>query len=76
MWKGQRLKVRSAAPLSSAVAEPVGTVVALPGPLFVGVSTGDGVLALRSVQLEGKREATAEEFIRGHRDLIGSRLDS
>ncbi len=76
VWKGQRLKVHRATPLSLAVSEPPGTVVELKQPFCVGASTGDGVLALRSVQLEGKREVTAEEFIRGHRDFLGSRLES
>jgi methionyl-tRNA formyltransferase len=40
----------------------------------VGVQTGDGVLGLVKVQLEGKRELSAEEFVRGQRDFIGSRL--
>ena len=47
----------------------------MPKPFSMGVVTGDGVLALRSIQLEGKREVTADEFLRGHRDFPGAHLD-
>lgn len=75
-WKGQRLKVHSAVALPMQHPQPPGTVIELPKPLSVGVVTGEGVLALRSIQLEGKREVAAEEFVRGHRDFPGARLDS
>ena len=75
-WKGQRLKVHSAVALPMQHPQPPGTVIELPKPLSVGVVTGEGVLALRSIQLEGKREVAAEEFVRGHRDFLGAHLDS
>jgi len=50
LWRGRRLKVLSAFPRPDVAAEP-GRVVALPGG--VGVGTGQGVLELREVQLEG-----------------------
>ncbi len=73
-WKGLRLKILGAVPASATASEPPGTVVPLPKPDHVGVVTGDGLLALRSVQLEGKREVTADEFLRGHRDFPGAHL--
>jgi methionyl-tRNA formyltransferase len=51
----------------------IGRVVALPGA-GLGVSTGDGVLRLLAVQLEGKRVMTAGEFLRGQRQLVGAVL--
>lgn len=39
-----------------------------------GVRTGDGTLAVLSVQREGKRRLDAEQFLRGMRDLIGRTL--
>jgi methionyl-tRNA formyltransferase len=38
------------------------------------VVAGEGIVALRSVQLEGKREMSVDEFVRGQRDFIGSVL--
>lgn len=75
-WKGQRLKVHSALPIIMSQPAPPGTAIELPKPLSVGVATGDGMLALRRVQLEGKREVTAEEFVRGQQDLLGAHLYS
>jgi methionyl-tRNA formyltransferase len=48
--------------------------LSLPALATVGVETGDGVLGLLRVQLEGKREMSADEFVRGQRDFIGSSL--
>ena len=42
----------------------------------VGVLTGRGVLGIKSLQLEGKRAVSSEEFLRGYRDFVGSRLPS
>ena len=75
-WNGQRLKVHSALPLALHAHGEPGKVVQLPtpAPLRVGVVTAEGVLGLETIQLEGKREAGAEEFIRGRRDFVGSVL--
>ncbi|MBI2854622.1 MAG: methionyl-tRNA formyltransferase [Chloroflexi bacterium] len=40
----------------------------------VGVETGEGVLGLRRVQPEGKREMWASDFARGARGFVGSVL--
>lgn len=40
----------------------------------LGVQTSDGAIALLSVQLEGKKEVSGEEFLNGQKDLIGSQL--
>jgi methionyl-tRNA formyltransferase len=51
---------------------PPGTVAVEQRSLCVG--TGDGVLELRRVQLEGKREVLAAEFLAGHRLTAGAML--
>jgi methionyl-tRNA formyltransferase len=40
------------------------------------VVTGTEALLLEEVQLAGKRAMTAQEFVRGQRDFIGSVLGS
>ena len=40
----------------------------------VGVGTVDGVLGLKTVQLEGRRAVSADEFLRGYPDFVGSRF--
>ncbi len=73
-WRTKWLKVHEAVPLAdSATGEP-GEVIALPGPPGVGIITGRGVLGLEQVQLEGKQKMSADDFVRGKRDFIGSVL--
>ncbi len=71
-WAGQRLQILAAHPLPG-TAEGVPGQVALVGEQ-VAVATGAGLLALDTVQLAGKRPMPAGEFVRGRRELIGSRL--
>jgi methionyl-tRNA formyltransferase len=76
LWHGKRLKLGKVLPLYGDESREPGKVIALspPAQATVGVETGDGVLGLLSVQLEGKREMSAAEFVRGQRDFIGSLL--
>jgi len=46
------------------------------GPVPVGIVTGEGVLGLLRVQMEGRRAMAAEEFLRGARGFVGARLPS
>jgi methionyl-tRNA formyltransferase len=75
-WRGKVLKVIEAVPLPG-VGE-VGKVVAIKGSqsVTVGVQTGEGILGLLRVQLEGKQVMAAEDFVRGQRDFIGALLPS
>ena len=75
-WHGKRLRVNSAVPLDAEKSGEEGKVIALPqmSTAKVGVETGKGVLGLLQVQLEGKKEVSAEEFDRGQRDFVGSYL--
>jgi methionyl-tRNA formyltransferase len=77
-WQGRQLKIIEAAPLPAERALGVGQVVALttatePRAAF-GVSTGEGILGVIKVQLEGKRAMSAAEFLRGQRQFIGAIL--
>jgi len=73
-WRGQLLKVHQAEPLSPGHPRGrPGEVLFLEGRGAV-VVTGEGLLRLQRVQLEGKRPMAVEEFLRGHPAFIGSRL--
>ena len=72
-WRGKTLKIIEAVPLSETEGVVDGQVVALANNGF-GVNTGDGVLEVLVVQLEGKRAMAAGEFLRGQRGLIGAVL--
>ena len=78
-WQGRQLKIIEAVPLSSEGGAEVGQVVALvPSGVGVepafGIGTGEGVLGVLKVQLEGKRAMSAADFLRGQRDFIGALL--
>ena len=83
---GQVLHIWEAWPLPGEGAPPR-TVVALREEQQAGlppqagrgafaVQTGDGLLAVLSVQRQGRRRLAAAEFLRGMRDFIGRRLGS
>ena len=74
-WQGKRLEIIEAVPLPGEVTFEVGQVVALnkEGVAF-GVYTGDGILGVLKVQLEGRRALPAAEFVRGQRQFIGAIL--
>jgi len=50
-----------------------------PGKVFAEnkelmVQTGNGILILKQIQLEGKKPMSAQDFLRGHSEIIGSIL--
>jgi methionyl-tRNA formyltransferase len=74
LWQGKVLKILEAVALPYAEKVEPGTVVMLSSGAPVGVGTGEGILGLRQVQIEGKRTVSAAEFLRGQRIFIGQRL--
>jgi len=80
-WDGRTVKLLevSAPPtvgLGSASGGP-GLVVRLPdGPAPVGVVTGDGVLGVQMLQMEGRRPVDALDFLRGYPTFVGATLTS
>jgi len=51
-----------------------------PGEIFLhdnqlAVQCGQDALIIKNLQLEGKKETTAEEFLRGHKDIVGQTLN-
>jgi len=76
-WRGKQLKIIEAVPLPGEKTLEVGQVVALTPAMenleaVFGVRTGDGILGVCQVQLEGKRAMSAAEFLRGQRQFIGT----
>jgi len=78
-WQGKHLKIIEAVPLPSEGPVEAGRVITFT-PLqkqsraAFAVGTRIGVLGVLKVQIEGKRPMSAEEFIRGQRDFLGSVL--
>jgi len=77
-WEGGVMKLLQVAvsPLpGGGVEAPPGRVVSLPeADIPVGVVTAEGVLALKTIQVEGRRAQSAAEFLRGRPQFIGSQL--
>jgi len=71
-WQGKQLKIIEAVPLGGESTLKVGQVIdqGKAGVMF-GVSTGDGILGVLRLQMEGKRAMSATEFLRGQRQFIG-----
>jgi methionyl-tRNA formyltransferase len=78
-WQGRRLRIIEAVPMPGQTTLDAGRVVALAPAVeeakaAFGVYTGDGILGVLTVQLEGKRAMSAAEFLRGQRQFIGEML--
>ena len=76
-WQDKSLRLLDVTPLNRpdlAGTDP-GLVVSLPSAETpAGIITADGILGLKSVQLEGRRATSIAEFLRGYPAFISSRL--
>jgi len=71
-WQGRRLKIwRATARPDKMHGEP-GTVIRLHDDLVA--VTGEGILVLHELQMEGRRPLPAADFARGQRSFVGTRL--
>ncbi len=74
-YQGKLFKILAAVPLPGEEGLPPGKVIKLSEPeVPVGVGTGEGILGLKQVQLEGKKAMPASEFLQGQRQFIGQIL--
>jgi methionyl-tRNA formyltransferase len=74
-WRGKQVKIIEAEALPEIVSPGAGKVISLAGrDGELGIGTGDGVLRVLKLQLQGKKVVTAAEFLRGQRDFLGDTL--
>jgi len=74
-WHGRQLKIIESEPFPDEKDIKAGQVVAIAGTKTAfGVGSGDGILQVTKVQLEGKRSMPVAEFLRGQQQFIGSIL--
>ena len=74
-WEGKRLDVlETALGKAASGGQHPGQVVQVGAD--VGVVTGDGVLVLEQVRLEGRKASTGAEFLRGHASFEDAQLPS
>lgn len=72
-WSGKRLKVLRARALNETTDGPPGSVYQEQDQVMV--ASKDGALALEEIQLEGKKPQPLSEFLKGHSDFVGSKLE-
>ena len=72
---GKRLIVLRSQVPGLATSEPPGTIVAARGDAF-DVATGQGVLRIVELQMEGKKPMRTRDFLAGHPVAAGRRLSS
>ncbi len=75
-WRGKTLKLHRVSPLQCEINEPPGTVIEIRenNNFQLGIATGEGVLQVITLQLEGKKTNNSTEFLRGQPGFIGSIL--
>ena len=78
-WKGKRLKIVEAQvlPQREDASTTPGTVriEEAAGQRLLVVTTGEGLLAVKQLQLEGKKAMSADEFLRGYAQIVGQVLE-
>lgn len=72
-WNGKMLKILDAT--SSDGVAPPGHVVEF-GTDRVGIGTGEGLLSVGKLQMEGRRPSVARDFVLGYPEFVGSKLGS
>ena len=70
-WDGKLLKILDAKCANGATSP--GHVVGLDGS-GIGIGTGDGLLAVDRLQMEGRRPSDAQDFVRGYPNFLGSKV--
>ena len=70
-WDGKLLKILDAKWVDGATSP--GHVVGLDGS-GIGIGTGDGLLAVDKLQIEGRRPSNAQDFVRGYPNFLGSKV--
>ena len=71
-WEGKELKLLDVAAVATTEVAP-GLVVSADGA-EISIGTGAGILTVNQLQLEGRRPATAGEFLRGYPQFVGAQL--
>ncbi|CAI8051777.1 Methionyl-tRNA formyltransferase, partial [Geodia barretti] len=71
-WEDKELKLLDVAAAATSDIAP-GLVVSADGT-EISIGTGAGILTVNKLQLEGRRPATAGEFLRGYPQFVGAEL--
>ncbi len=75
-WSGKTLKIIEASHDDRGDAKRPGTVVKPDDGDLIAIATGDGTLGVSRLQLEGRRESNARDFLQGNGSIVGAQLGS
>lgn len=75
-WKGLKLTIHAAVVYNEAQSsqQPPGSVLGIDKKSGILVQTGDGQIALQSLQLQSKKQMDFKSFVNGVQDFLGSHL--
>jgi methionyl-tRNA formyltransferase len=73
-WNGQRLTLKRSSVAAGPASGAPGTVVSVDKSNGILVQTGSGLLAVRELQLPGRKSLDFRSFLNGNPALVGSRL--
>lgn len=71
-WNGKLLKIHNAEAVPLATTQAPGTIVSVGDKITV--ATGQGRIAIETLQIEGKRAMSAKEFLNGHALTVGDQF--
>jgi len=74
LWKGLRLGLRQSSVVAGDSGLPPGSVVAVDKSNGILIQTGEARLAIRELQLPGRKSLDFRSFLNGNPSLVGSRL--
>ncbi|RJO60835.1 methionyl-tRNA formyltransferase [candidate division WS5 bacterium] len=80
-WDGKMLKIHEAKVLDQSSGKKPGTFLEVSDSGLdqndkqFGIQTGQGILIIKKIQLEGKKPMTTADFVRGSRNIIGGVLE-
>lgn len=73
-WKGERLALRQSSVRGAGSSQTPGTVVSVDKSDGILIQTGDGLLAVRELQLPARKALDFRSFLNGNPSLVGSCL--
>lgn len=73
-WEGKRLKILKSLPIEGKSQGEVGTIFSTNVSGDIGVVTGDGILLINELQVEGRGVMSMEQFLNGYPDFLGAKL--
>jgi methionyl-tRNA formyltransferase len=73
-WEGKRLKISKGLPIEGKSDIEVGTIITGNAVGDIGVVTGDGILLIDELQIEGKGTISVNQFLNGYPRFLGARL--